>query len=64
MHVPEKKRKKLNNRAWQEIFVGYEEKNFYRIYYPLTRKIHKTQDVDIEGLLYDKSEVNPWEFAD
>ena len=65
VHVPEKQRKKLNDRAWQGIFVGYEGRNLYRIYHPLTRKIHKTRDVDIdEGLLYDKSEVNPWEFAD
>ncbi len=65
VHVPEKLRKKLNDRAWQGIFVGYEGRNLYRIYHPLTGKIHKTRDVDIdEGLLYDKSEVNSWEFAD
>ncbi len=59
VHVPEKLRKKLNDRAWQEIFVGYEGRNLYRIYHPLTGKIHKTRDVDIvESLLYDKSEVN------
>ena len=46
-------------------FVGYEGTNLYRVYHPLTGKIHKTRDVDIdEGFLYDKSEVNPWEFAD
>ncbi len=65
VHVPEKLRKKLNDRAWQGIFVRYEGRNFYRIYHPLTRKIHKTRDVDIdEGLLYDKSEVNLLEFTD
>ena len=65
VHVPEKMRKKLNDRAWQGIFVGYEGNSLYRIYHPLTGKIHKTRDVDIdEGLLYDKSEVNPWDFAD
>ena len=65
MHVPEKMRKKLNDRAWQGIFVGYEGNSLYRIYHPLIRKIYKTRDVDIdEGLLYDKSEVNPWDFAD
>ncbi len=65
VHVPEKPRRKLNNRAWQGIFVRYEGKNLYRIYHPLIGKIHKTRDVDIdESLLYDKSEVNPWEFAD
>ncbi len=65
VHVPEKLRKKLNDRAWQGIFVRYKGKNLYRIYHPLTGKIHKTRDVHIdESLLYDKSEVNQWEFAD
>lgn len=65
MHVPEKLRKKLNDIAWQGIFVSYGGRNPYRIYHPLTGKIHKTRDVDIdEGQLYDKSEVNPWEFVD
>lgn len=62
VHVPEKLRKKLNDTAWQGIFVGYEGRNLYRIYHPLTGKIHKTRDVEIdEGLLYDKSEVNTLE---
>ena len=64
MHIPEKQRKKLNNKAWQGIFIGCKGKNLYRIYHPLTGKIHKTQDVNIDKeLLYDKSEVNSWEFA-
>ena len=59
VHVPKKQRKKLNNRAWQGIFIGYEGKNLYRIYHPFTGKIHKIQDVDIDKrLLYDKSKVN------
>ncbi len=65
VHVPEKLRKKLNDRAWQGIFVGCEGRNLYRIYHPLTGKIHKTRDDDMdEGLLHDKSEVNPWKFVD
>lgn len=57
--------RKLNDTAWQGIFVGYEGRNLYRIYHPLTGKVHKTRDVDIdEGLLYDKSEVNTLELAD
>ncbi len=65
MHLPEKLRKKLNDRAWQGIFIGYEGRNLYRIDHPFIGKIHKTRDVDRdEGLLYDKSEVNEWKFAD
>lgn len=59
-----KLRKKLNDRAWQEIFVGYEGNSLCRIYLPLTGKIHRTRDVDIDkGSLYDKSVVNRWDFA-
>ena len=65
MHVSKKLRKKLNNKAWQEIFVVNKEKNLYKIYHPLSRKIHKTRDVDIDKrLLYDKLETNPCEFID
>ncbi len=65
VHIPEKLKKKLNDKAGQGIFVGYEGRNLYRIYHPLTNNIHKTREVDIvESLLYNKSEVNSWEFAD
>ena len=42
VHVPEKLRKKLIDGAWQGILVGYKGHNLYRIYHPLTGKIHKT----------------------
>ena len=58
-------RKKLNNRVWQGIFVSYERNSLYKIYYSLTGKIHKTQDINIdEGLLYNKFKVNSWDFVD
>ena len=31
VHVPEKLKKKLNDGAWQGIFVGYKGRNLYRI---------------------------------
>ena len=44
--------------------MGYEGNNLYRIYHPLTGKIHKTRDVDIDkSLLYNKSDIKPWELA-
>lgn len=65
MHLAKKLRKKLNDRAWPRIFVRYKEKYLYKIYYPFTKKILKTWDVDInKNLLYDKSEFNIWEFTD
>ena len=65
VHIPEKLRKKLTDRAWQRILVGYKGYNFYQIYHPLTGKIHKTRDDDIDkGFLYNKLEVSSWQFAD
>ena len=44
--------------------MGYERHNFYRIYHPLTRKIHKTRDIDIdEGSFYNKSDVKHLELV-
>ena len=34
VHIPKEKRRKLDERSWQEIFVGYEGKNQYQIYNP------------------------------
>lgn len=43
----------------QGIFVRYKRKNLYKIYHPLTRKIYKTQNIDIDKrLLYNKLEAN------
>lgn len=60
INVLEMSGKKRKNKVWQEIFVSYKRNNFYRIYHPLIRKIHKTLNIYMnEGILYDKSEVNP-----
>lgn len=46
------------------MFVSYKGNNLYGIYHLFTRKIHRTRDIDKdESLLYDKSEINPWDFA-
>ena len=64
VYILEKMRKKLNNRAWQEIFVSYEGNSFYKIYHSFIRKIYQTSDIDIdESLLYHKSKINPWDFV-
>ena len=65
VHIPKEKRRKLDERSWQGIFVGYEGKNQYRIYNPRTGKVHVARDVKIDEYnLYDKSATNPWELAD
>ncbi len=49
VHIPkEKERKKLNDRSWQGVLVGYENDNQYRIYEPRTRKVHIAKDVKID----------------
>ena len=62
VNIPKKKRKKLDKRIWQWIFVGYKGKNQYRIYNPSTRKIYLAQDMKIDEYnLYDKTATNSWE---
>ena len=65
VHIAKEKRRKLDERSWQEIFVGYEGKNQYRIYNPRTGKVHGARDVKInEYNLYYKSATNYWELED
>ncbi len=65
VHIPKKRRRKLDERSWQGIFVGYEGKNQYRIYNPRTRMVHVAWDVKIDEYnLYDQSATNSWELAD
>lgn len=64
-HIPKKKQKKLNNRSWQGVFVGYKGNNQYRIYDPLTGKIHICRDVTVdEGNTYNPKEKKAWNLAD
>jgi hypothetical protein len=48
VHVPKEKTKKLDDRSWKGILVGYENDNQYRIYDPSTGKIHIARDVKID----------------
>ncbi len=65
VHIPKTKRRKLDERSWQGIFVGYEGQNQYRICNPRTGTVHVYRNVKIdEKNLYDKSSVSPWELAD
>ncbi len=48
VHIPKKKRRKLDEQSWQGIFVGYEEKNQYRIYNPRIGMVHAYRDVKID----------------
>ena len=34
VHIPKEKKRKLDEKSWQGIFVGYEAKNQHRIYNP------------------------------
>ncbi len=48
VHILKKKIKKLNDRSWQSILVGYENDNQYRIYDSRTGKVHIVRDVKID----------------
>ncbi len=64
VHIPKNKRRKLDERSWQGIFVGYEGKSRYKIYNPHTDPVHVNKDVKIyEKSLYDKSSISQWELA-
>lgn len=65
VHIPKEKRKKLDERPWQGIHVGYEGSNQYRIYDPCTGKTHITRDVTIdEKNLFDRIAFGPNELVD
>ena len=65
VHIPKEKRKKLDDRSWQGIFVGYDGNNQYRIYDPLTGKVHVCRDITVdEGNIYDPKDKKAWDLAD
>lgn len=65
VHIPKEKRKKLDKRSWQGIYVSYEGTNQYRICNPCTRKVHVTYDVTIDKRnLFDKKAFQPKELVD
>ena len=65
VHIPKESRKKLDDRSWQGIHVGYEATNQFRIYDPKTGKVHVVRDVAIdENRLYDRTDVADHELYD
>ena len=65
VHIPKEKRKKLDDRSWQGIIVGYEGNNQYRIYDPLTGKVHVCRDITVdEGNIYNSKDKKAWDLAD
>jgi hypothetical protein len=50
VHIPKEKTKKLDDRSWKGIHVGYEGENQYRIYNPRTGKIHIARDVKFDEI--------------
>lgn len=65
VHIPKEKRAKLDDRSWQGTLVGYEGNNQYRIYDPLSGKVHISRDVTVdENNTYDSKDKKAWDFAD
>ena len=56
INIPKEKKVKPDVFSSQMIFIGYESKNQYRVYNPLTRKVYFTRDcfVDEQHLYYRK----------
>ena len=65
VHIPKEKRKKLDERSYQGIHVGYEGTNQYRVYDPHSGRVSVTRDAHFdEAHLYDRKDLKPQEFAD
>jgi hypothetical protein len=59
VQIPKKKRKKLNDRSWQGIFIGYENNNQFRLYDFKTGRIQMARDVIVdESNQYDHKKDN------
>ena len=63
IHIPKRKRKKLDPSGKKRIFVGYSESSkAYRIYFPGFKKIDISRDVTFdEDSAYNKSRKRPAE---
>lgn len=65
VYIPKEKRRKLDEKSWHRIFVGYKGKNQYWIYNPQIGKVYVARDVKIDEYnLYDKLVTNPCKLAD
>ncbi len=66
VHIAKENSVKLDVRSWQEIFIGYEGKNQYRVYNSRTGKFHITRDivVDEQHLYYRKAFGNDCDFSE
>ncbi|KAK4258396.1 hypothetical protein QN277_007851 [Acacia crassicarpa] len=57
-HIPDQKRKKLDDKGEKCIFIGYEQRSkAYRLYNPLTKKVVISRDVEFD-------EANYWKWSD
>lgn len=64
IHIPKKKRKKLNNWSYQSIFVRYKGTDQYCVYDPQSSQVSVTQDVHFDKThRYNKKNLIPEDFA-
>ncbi len=62
--MPKEKRKKLDDRSYQGIHVGYEGTNQYRVYDPQRGRVSVTRDLHFdEAHRYDKKDLKLQDFA-
>ena len=54
-HVPDAKRKKLDDRSKVMLLVGYHSTSAYKLYFPVTNKVEVNKDV-----IFKESEAWDW----
>ena len=65
VHIPKAKQKKLDERSYQGILVGYEGTNQYKVYDPHRDRVFVTRDAYFdEAHFYDRKDLKSQEFAD
>ncbi len=63
--ILKEKRKKLDDRSYQGIHVGYEGTNQYRVYDSQSGRVFVTRDLHFDDApRYDKKDLKPQDFAD
>lgn len=65
VHIPKEKRKKLDEKSYQRIHVGYESTNQYQVYDCQSGRVFITRDVHFDKAnCYDRKDLKPKDFAD
>ena len=65
IHISKEKRKKLNERFYQDIYISYEGTNQYQVYGPHSSRVSVTIDTHFnKAHLYDRNNLKLQKFPD